>query len=78
MKKWYLTLILCPLLAGCTIKDEPVTLPAPEPATKPVAQTNWIQPLPGTLDLENPGSCTLSGYLAGIAVIWLEHVLIGL
>ena len=28
MKKWYLTLILCLLLAGCTIKDEPVTLPA--------------------------------------------------
>ena len=64
MKKWYLTLILCLLLAGCTIKDEPVTLPAPEPATKPVAQTNWIQPLPETVDLENPGSCTLSVSLA--------------
>lgn len=64
MKKWYLTLILCLLLAGCTIKNEPVTLPAPEPATKPVAQTNWIQPLPETVDLENPGSCTLSVSLA--------------
>lgn len=64
MKKWYLTLILCLLLAGCTIKNEPVTLPAPEPATKPVAQTNWIQPLPTTLNLEDPGSCTLSVSLA--------------
>lgn len=64
MKKLCLALSLCLLLAGCTVKNEPVTLPAPEPATKPVVQTSWIQPLPETVDLENPGSCTLSVALA--------------
>ena len=60
MKKLIFLFSLCLLLAGCTVKNEPVTLPAPEPATRPVVQTNWIQPLPTSVDLENPGSCTLS------------------
>ena len=64
MKKLIFLFSLCLLLAGCTVKNESVTLPAPEPATKPVAQTNWIQPLPTSLDLENLGSCTLSVSLA--------------
>lgn len=61
MKKLICLLMgLCLALAGCSAKNEAVTLPAPEPATKPVVQTNWIQPLPSTVNLENPGSCTLA------------------
>ena len=60
MKKLIFLFTLCLLLAGCTRKNEPVTLPAPEPATRPIVQTNWIQPLPSAIDLENLGDCTLS------------------
>lgn len=60
MKKLIFLFSLCLLLAGCTIKNEPVTLPAPEPATRPIVQTSWIQPLPSAIDLESLGDCTLS------------------
>ena len=60
MKKLIFLFTLCLLLVGCTRKNEPVTLPAPEPATRSIVQTNWIQPLPSAIDLENLGDCTLS------------------
>jgi len=60
MKKLILLFSLCLLLAGCTIKNEPATLPALEPATRPIVQTNWIQPLPSSVDLDNLEDCTLS------------------
>ena len=60
MKKLILLLSLCLLLSGCAIKNEPATLPALEPATRPIVQTNWIQPLPSSVDLENLEDCTLS------------------
>lgn len=60
MKKLILLFSLCLLLSGCTIKNEPATLPALEPATRPIVQTNWIQPLPSSVDLDDLEDCTLS------------------